>query len=68
LAEFDIEVTLWRRHMDEDCLIYGLCLTFVGALMMGLESERLVKDYLGMPYAHALVFEVHGKSSTHCFT
>ena len=68
MAELDIEVTLWRRHMDEDCLVYDLCLTFVGALMMALESERLVEDYPGMLYAHALVIEVHGESSTHCCT
>ena len=66
--EFDIEVTLWRRHMDEDCLVYGLSFTFVGALTMGLESERLFEDHPGMLYARALVFEVHGKSSTHCCT
>lgn len=59
---------MWRRHMDEDCLVYGLCLTFVGALMMGLESERLVEDYPAMLFAHASVFELHSKSSTHCCT
>lgn len=51
LADIDIEMTLWRHHMGEDCLVHALRLTFVGALIMELESERRVET---MPSAQAV--------------